>query len=55
MGEIKIRALRSQAEATLGPRFDLRDFHRVLLEDGPLPLDLLERKIQGWIESRDAH
>jgi uncharacterized protein (DUF885 family) len=29
----------------------LRDFHRVLLEDGPLPLDLLEKKMTSWMES----
>jgi uncharacterized protein (DUF885 family) len=56
MGEIKIRDLRAQAEARLGTGFDLRDFHRVLLEDGPLPLELLEKKIQAWVENgRDAH
>jgi uncharacterized protein (DUF885 family) len=54
MGEIKIRALRDQAEAALGARFDLRDFHRVLLEDGPLPLAMLERKVQAWIDTRHA-
>lgn len=50
MGELKIRALRAQAEETLAERFDLREFHRVLLEDGPVPLDLLEKKIVAWID-----
>lgn len=52
MGELKIRALRAQAEQTLGERFDLRAFHRVLLENGPLPLNLLEQNVLTWI---DAH
>jgi uncharacterized protein (DUF885 family) len=49
MGELKMRELRAQAEAVLGPRFDLREFHRVLLEDGAIPLDLLEGKIKAWM------
>jgi uncharacterized protein (DUF885 family) len=49
MGELKIRELRGLAEKRLGPRFDLREFHRVVLEDGAIPLDLLEGKVKRWI------
>ncbi|WP_284619856.1 DUF885 domain-containing protein [Aquabacterium humicola] len=56
LGELKIQALRKQAETTLGERFDLRRFHNALLDDGPLPLTLLQRRIEEWIagESRAA-
>jgi uncharacterized protein (DUF885 family) len=49
VGELKIKALRSKAEAALGERFDIRRFHNALLDDGPLPLNLLEARIDEWI------
>jgi uncharacterized protein (DUF885 family) len=52
IGEIELRRLRAKAEAALGPRFDVRDFHDAILRDGPLPLDLLGRRIDAWIASR---
>jgi uncharacterized protein (DUF885 family) len=53
-GEMKIRDLRRRAEEALGARFDLREFHAEVLEDGALPLDVLEAKIGRWIESRQS-
>ncbi|UTA47108.1 DUF885 domain-containing protein [Simiduia sp. 21SJ11W-1] len=50
MGEIKIRALRAEAERQLGARFDIRDFHDALLSDGALPLSMLEEKMRRFIE-----
>ena len=50
IGQLKFSALRAKAEAALGPKFDIRGFHDELLKDGALPLDLLERKMHGWIE-----
>ena len=41
--------LRRQAESALGGRFDPRTFHDALLDNGALPLDLLERQIRLWI------
>jgi uncharacterized protein (DUF885 family) len=51
MGELAIRDLRRTAEARMASRFDLRQFHRSLLEAGGMPLDLLERRVLQWIES----
>ncbi len=50
IGELKIRELRSRAETMLGERFDVRLFHDALLENGALPLSVLEQKIDDWIE-----
>lgn len=52
IGEIEFRRLRAKAEAELGDRFDVRDFHDAVLRDGPLPLDLLDRRIDAWILAR---
>ena len=52
IGQLKISAIRSKAETTLGPKFDIRAFHDELLKDGALPLDLLETKMNTWIASQ---
>ncbi|MDV6330952.1 DUF885 domain-containing protein [Asticcacaulis sp. 201] len=49
IGEIRIRQLRAKAEAALGPKFDLRDFHDQVLKNGPVPLDILSQQIDTWI------
>lgn len=49
IGEIRIRELRQQAERELGPKFDLREFHDVLLSSGSVPLDVLSDEVQQWI------
>lgn len=49
IGEIRLRAIRTRAEQALGDRFDVRDFHDALLVDGPLPLDLLDRRMDAWM------
>jgi uncharacterized protein (DUF885 family) len=49
VGMLKIVELREKAQKELGPRFDIREFHRVLLENGTLPLELAERQVKGYI------
>ncbi|MDB5431917.1 MAG: hypothetical protein JWP35_3033 [Caulobacter sp.] len=54
IGEIKLWSLRHKAEAALGPKFDIRRFHDAVLLAGPLPLDLLEERIDAWIATEKA-
>ncbi len=49
IGEIRLREVRSRAEAELGDRFDIRRFHDALLVDGPLPMALLDERMNRWI------
>jgi uncharacterized protein (DUF885 family) len=49
LGELKIKELRARVSRELGPRFDVRKFHNAILDDGPLPLDLLDRHINDWL------
>jgi uncharacterized protein (DUF885 family) len=52
MGQTKILELRARAQRELGAKFDLRDFHDAVLDQGPLPLDLLEARINAWIAAK---
>ena len=52
MGQMKILELRERAQKQLGAKFDLRAFHDAVLDQGPLPLDLLETKINAWIAAQ---
>jgi uncharacterized protein (DUF885 family) len=52
IGQLKILALRSKAEKELGKKFDIREFHTKILESGVMPLNILESKIDRWIESK---
>jgi uncharacterized protein (DUF885 family) len=49
IGQLKFAELRHRAETALGPRFDIKAFHRAVLEDGALPLDVLDAKVDRWI------
>ena len=49
VGELRIQALRRQAEQALGEGFDIRAFHDTVLGAGAVPLNILERRVQAWI------
>lgn len=50
IGELKIRELRHKAEAELGPKFNIRDFHEVILEQGTVTLAILENRVNNYIQ-----
>ena len=50
IGELKIRELRARAEMKLGDRFDIKDFHEVVLQNGAVTLDVLESNVDAWID-----
>jgi uncharacterized protein (DUF885 family) len=49
VGQLKILELRDRARTALGPKFNLKDFHTVVLESGAVPLTVLEQLVDGWI------
>lgn len=51
-GQIELLRMRREAEAELGPRFDLPGFHDAVLGGGALPLDLVEARVKQWAASR---
>ena len=54
VGMLKIQELRATAETELGDSFDIRKFHDIVLGGGALPVAILERRIDEWIESEKA-
>lgn len=53
-GALTIQRLRDKAQAALGPKFDIREFHDQVLDTGALPLTVLEEKINAWIAAKSA-
>lgn len=54
IGMIKIEELRAKAEEELGENFDIRGFHDTILGGGSMPLHILERQVNNWIDSQKA-
>ncbi|WP_413663364.1 DUF885 domain-containing protein [Microbulbifer sp. CNSA002] len=52
LGQLKIKELRKEAEETLDSNFDIRSFHDALLGSGALPLNILEERMDNWLESQ---
>lgn len=51
IGQLKISQMRAKAEKALGQKFDIKKFHALLLNDGPMPMTMLENRIDEWIAS----
>ena len=52
IGMIKILELRELAKKQLGSRFDLREYHDLVLKNGAVPLDILEENVRAWIAKK---
>jgi len=52
VGALELQGLRAEAERALGPRFDLRAFHDVVLHDGAVPLALVRVRVDRWVRDR---
>jgi uncharacterized protein (DUF885 family) len=52
VGRLKILELRAEAQKALGKNFDLRAFHDEVLDSGALPLDILQQRVEAWIQQQ---
>ena len=55
IGMLKILEVRESAKSGMGDAFNLGDFHDVVLASGPVPLSILEERINAWVESSQSH
>ena len=53
IGMLKIQQLRAKAQNSLGKKFDIREFHDVVLKDGAVSMPILENNINAWVENLD--
>ena len=54
IGMLKILELREKAKKELGDKFDIRQFHEVVLTNGAVPLDVLEKLVDRWIKAKSG-
>ncbi|KAL3848598.1 hypothetical protein ACJMK2_019447 [Sinanodonta woodiana] len=54
LGEIKIKQLRKRAEQYLGAEFDIKEFHSVILVNGIMPMNVLERLVTSWLQGKKS-
>ena len=54
VGQLAMLRMRDEAQKALGPRFDLRGFHEVILMNGSMPLAVLEEVVREWIKTQQA-
>ena len=52
LGQLKITELRERAKTQLGAKYDVRKFHDEILDGGALPLDVMDKRVQGWIDGQ---
>jgi uncharacterized protein (DUF885 family) len=55
IGQLEILKLREEARQKLGDKFDIRAFHDTVIDNGPLPLDVLRTQVESWISERSFH
>ncbi|MEE9273129.1 MAG: DUF885 domain-containing protein [Robiginitomaculum sp.] len=53
IGMLKILGLREEAKKTLGDKFDLREYHNVIISSGPVPLNIMEERVNAWVAGKE--
>ncbi|PHR55538.1 MAG: DUF885 domain-containing protein [Robiginitomaculum sp.] len=52
IGMLKILELRENAKSTLGDKFDIREYHNVIISSGPVPLNIMQERVEAWVKSK---
>ena len=52
IGMLKILGLREDAKNRLGSKFDIREYHNVIIASGPVPLNIMEERVEAWVKSK---
>ena len=52
IGQLKILELRAKAKAALGPKFDIKQFHNLVLQNGNVPLAVLAQEVDDWVAAK---